>query len=104
MEGARVVVLGVVLGIVGTLPSAFLFERALRKEGDASVAAGLASVMASFVVLSAAIAVVWFVARDSVLSFGVALAASFLLVWAIEAGRAWHRAQHDVGPGERNMR
>lgn len=89
----QIVVLGSVLGIVGALPSAYLLEGALRKDRAVSVAKGLVSIMLSFVMLSGAIFAVWLVAREHVLVFGVSVVASFLLVWAVEAWRAWRGAK-----------
>ena len=85
----QIVVLGSVLGILGALPSAYLLERALRKDRAVSVAKGLASIMLSFAMLSGAIFAVWLAAREHVFVFGVSVVASFLLVWAVEAWRAW---------------
>ena len=92
---------GSFLGIVGALPSAYLFEQALRKVRPVSVASGLASILASYIMLCVAVFVVWLVSRENALPFGVAEAVSFLLVWAIEAWRGWHDAQRGVGSGER---
>ncbi len=93
MEGAATVLLGVIIGLVGALPSMYLLEQALKRDRRVSVASGLVSIMASFAMLSAAIFVVWLVSRERVLVFGVAVVASFLFVWTIEAWRAWHDAQ-----------
>ena len=75
---------GAALGLVGSLPPAALFELALRKTRPVSVAAGFAG------------------ARTELLLFGCAEAASFLLVWAVEAWRAWRDANAPARPGERN--
>ena len=99
--GGLVVVLGAVLGVVGALPAVYLLEQALRKRGAANVATGLISVMISFIMLSSAILAVWLLSRDNVLAFGVAEAAAFLLVWVIEAVRAWRDAQRGASPRER---
>lgn len=101
MGGAQAIIVGSAFGILGALPSAVLFERALGRHRAPSVAAGLVSVMASFTTLSCAILVVWMVSRDDVLAFGVAEAVSFLLVWVIEAVRAWRDAQRGASPRER---
>ena len=85
----QIVAMGSVLGIVGALPSAYLLERALRRDRAVSVAKGLVSIMVSFTILSVAIFVAWLAARERVLVFGVSIVASFLLVWVVEAWRAW---------------
>lgn len=103
MDGARTIVLGSVLGIIGALPPAFLFELALREDRRANVAYGFVSILVSFIMLMLATMVVWMVSRSDVLVFGVAEAVSFLLVWVVEAWRAWRNAQRDVGPGERKQ-
>ena len=102
MEGFQVIMLGALIGIVGALPSAYLFEQALRGTRSVSVAAGLASIFISFAMLSGAIFVVWVITPHNVLCFGVAEAASFLLVWVVEAWRAWRDAHRATGAGERN--
>ncbi len=95
------VVLGSACGLIGALPSAFLLERALRKDSTPTVAGGIASIMVSFALLTCTILVAWLVSRRVVLVFGVAEVASFLLVWSIEAVRAWRDAQRGASPGER---
>ncbi len=101
MQGALAVVLGIVLGVVGALPSAVLLGWVLKEERHVSVAAGLVSTAISFATLSAALVVVWLVARELVLPFGISEATTFLLIWAVEAWRAWRDAQRSVRPGER---
>lgn len=93
MHGTLAVITGAVLGIVASLPAGVLFERALKRSGNVSVGAGLLSILASFGMLSVGIVVVRLAAREYVLLFGTAEAASFLLVWAVEAIRAWRDAQ-----------
>lgn len=102
MVEAAVVALGVAVGVLGAVPPALLFEQALRKARPVSVAAGLAGIMVSFVMLSVAVFVVWLTSRKDVLVFGTAEASSFLLVWVVEALRAWRGAQQGVAPRERN--
>ena len=101
MGGVCAIVAGFVFGILGALPAVILFERALGGKRSVGVAAGLLSIMAAFVVHLCSVLVVWFVSRADVLAFGVAEAISFLLVWVVEAVRAWRDVQRDVGPGER---
>ena len=101
MREFPVLLAGIAAGIVGALPPAVLFERALRGRGTTSVAAGLASILASFALLSAGVAATALANRNGVLAFGMAEAATFLLVWAAEAVRAWCDASRGAGPGER---
>lgn len=101
MGGVQAIVMGSIIGFMGAVPSAYVLERALGKERKASIALGIASIMVSFTMLTAAIFVVWLVARDNVLFFGVAEVASFLLIWVVEAWRAWRDAQRGASPGER---
>lgn len=101
MTWIQAVAFGSVIGIVSSVPSAFLFEQALKKVRPVSVAAGLASIMVSFVMMSAAILVVKVTSPNDVLLFGVTAVASFLLLWAIEAIRAWQDAQRGASPRER---
>lgn len=102
MGTIQAIIMGSVIGIVGALPPAFLFELALKKDKRVNVAVGLASILISFIMLSIAVFVIWLAARELVLPFGVAEATSFLLVWAVEAGRAWRDAQSGASPRERN--
>lgn len=101
MGDVPIAAFGMVMGVVGSVPPAFLFEQALRDARFVSVASGLASIMASFSMLSVAIFAIWLTAPQKVLFFGIGLVASFLLVWAVEAWRAWCAAQRYAGPGER---
>ena len=100
MGGAQTVVSGALLGIIGSIPSALLLELAMKKGRAIGVAAGLASIIISFALLVGALFVVRFVACDEVLPFGSAEAVSFLLVWAIEAWRAWRDANAPASPEE----
>ena len=83
------IALGVVSGLAGAVPSAFLFEVALRGEPSraASVARGLVSTMASFAMLSLAMLAVHLLAPEATLAFGCATCATFLAVWGIESVR-----------------
>lgn len=83
---------GVVCGVVGCIPSAFLFEEALKQGRRVNVGEGLRSILVSFAMLSFAIVVVWLVDSSAVLWFGCAMIASFLLFWAVEALRGWRAA------------
>ena len=102
MEGFQACILGALVGIVGALPPAYLFEQALKGTRSVSVAAGLASIFISFAMLSGVTFTVWATTPHNVLCFGVAEAASFLLIWVVEAWRAWRDAHRAAGPGERN--
>ena len=95
MNLSVVVLLGVVCGLAGAVPPAFLFEVALRdnKSRVTTVSAGLASIMVSFAMLSLAILVVRLVAQEATFAFGVATSATFLAVWGIESIRGWRAAQ-----------
>ena len=92
MEGVAAMALGALTGVVCSLPSAYLFERALREEGQVSLAAGLGSVMFSFLALTVCVAVVYSVSVAVLMEFGCTMVASFLLFWAVEAVRAWRAA------------
>lgn len=101
MGWVQAVVFGSFLGVVSTVPSALLFERAMGTGRPPSVAMGLASILGSFLVLAGAEYLVWTLARGDALAFGVSETASFLGVWVVEALRAWRDAQRGVAPGER---
>lgn len=92
MENMGVIVAAIVCGIVGGLPQAFLFEKALKGNKGVNVALGLASVIVSFVMLSLAILVARAVAPGHTLAFGTVTVAAFLVFWGVEAVRAWHAA------------
>ncbi|MBR3157493.1 MAG: hypothetical protein IKG18_09100 [Atopobiaceae bacterium] len=101
MGGVCAIVAGSVFGVLGALPPALLFERALRGSRPVGVTFGLASIMLAFTVHVCSVFAVWIVSREDVLFFGAAEAISFLLVWVVEAVRAWRDAQRGAGPGER---
>ena len=101
MEGAQAVFFGAILGLLGALPPAVLFERALRRARTPSIAAGLVSIAVSFVILAGALFLAKSLLHADALLFGCAEVTAFLLVWAIEAIRAWYDAQHRVRQGER---
>lgn len=92
METWAAVVAGVVCGLVGCVPPAYLLEEVMKKGIRVEVATGLASVLISFVMLSAAILVVYLAASEMTLLFGSSMAAAFLVVWAVESLRAWRDA------------
>lgn len=92
MGTASAVAVGALAGIVGSVPSAILFEFALKRSARVNLAAGIASVFVSFLVLSGALLAVYLREEERLLEFGCAMVASFLLFWAIEALRAWRVA------------
>ena len=57
-----------------------------------SLAAGIAAVFASFMTLTVVLLVVYLVTSEHFLEFGTAMVASFLLLWGVEAARAWRAA------------
>lgn len=75
------VALGVALGLLSSVPSGVLFLRALQGR-HVGMGAGLASVLASFALMSVAVLAVRLQRREMTLVFGAALACSFLAVWA----------------------
>jgi Ca2+/Na+ antiporter len=97
LSRAGLLVLGVLCGIIGCLPPAFLFEQALKPGRRVKVSEGLRSILISFVMLTVAILTVWLVVDDDVLQFGCAMVMTFLLFWAIESLRGW-RATNDKTP------
>ena len=101
MEGAQAVFFGAILGLLGALPPAVLFERALRKARTPSIAAGLVSIAVSFVILAGALFLAKSLLHADALLFGCAEVTAFLLVWVFEAVRAWYDAQHGVRQEER---
>ncbi len=93
MNGTLAVLGGIVAGIVGSIPMWYACESALRGVKIPSIASGLVSVMVSFALLSVSTAVAWALVPDVLVPFGVGEAASFLLLWIVEAWRAWRDAQ-----------
>lgn len=86
---------GGLVGMVGCVPSALLFERALKRGAKVSVTAGIASVMVSYLMLLVALLVAYVVSDgtgDEFLVFACSMVALFLLFWAVEAVRAWRAA------------
>lgn len=96
MGSATAVALGVLTGIAGSLAPALLFERALKGGTRVSVGAGLASIVASFLVLSAALLAVRVATSSGFVEYGCAVTATFLALWAVEAVRAWRAAVRDA--------
>ncbi len=92
MDISTAIVAGGICGLAGCVTPAVLFERALRPSARVSVSAGIASIMVSFLVLSGVMCTVYLVTDTGFLEFGCAMAASFLLFWAVEALRAWRAA------------
>ena len=86
------IVSGALFGLLGCVAPAALFERALRGDAPVSLAAGIAAVFASFMTLTVVLLVVYLVTSEHFLEFGTAMVASFLLLWGVEAARAWRAA------------
>lgn len=83
---------GVICGCAGALPQAYLFEGALRGQESVSMARGVLSVLVSFATLTLLLLVVWLVAPEEELVFGGAMVSAYLVLWSIEAVRAWRSA------------
>ena len=83
---------GVVFGRRGFLAPAPRFERARRTGTRVSVGAGIASILASFLVMSCAILAVRLLSGSGFVEFGFSMVASFLVFWGVEAVRAWRAA------------
>lgn len=92
MEPQVAVVSGALFGLLGCVAPAVLFERALRGKAKVSMTAGLAAVGASFLTLTVVLLVVHLAADTGFLEFGCSMIAAFLLLWAVEAIRAWRAA------------
>lgn len=88
LEGL-IVIGGAVCGIAGSIPPAVLLEGVLKRGMRVKVAHGLASILVSFAFMSAVLVAIRMVARSEILTFGVAMMASFILFWGVEALRAW---------------
>ena len=86
------IVSGALSGLLGCVAPAALFERALRGDAPVSLAAGIAAVFASFMTLTVVLLVVYLVTSEHFLEFGIAMVASYLLLWVVEAARAWRAA------------
>ena len=97
MNQTLAIALGAVCGIVGAIPSGVLFERGTKD--SVSVEAGLASTMASFLFLSAAIYVAHLLMGDYDLWFGCSAVVVFLGFWGIESVKGWKAAQGPASPG-----
>lgn len=102
MESLIVIVGGVVCALVGSLPPAVLLEGVLKQGMRARVAQGLVSILLSFGFMSVALMLVRMVSKSEILTFGVAMMASFLLFWGVEALRAWVVRRDGQGSEGRN--
>lgn len=96
MQLVPAIAFGVICGLAGCIPPAFLFEKALHsgKNLGMDVGIGLVAILLSFLMLSAAVFVVWLFDPQSTQPFGIAMISTFLCVWGIESVRGWRAAQH----------
>lgn len=85
-------VAAIVCGLAGAFPQAYLFERALKGYKDVRMDLGLLSVVVSFVSLTLVLLVVWIVAPAQELVFGTVMVSAYLVLWGVEAVRAWRAA------------
>lgn len=92
MDFSTAVVSGALFGLLGCVAPAALFERALRGGARVSLAAGVAAVGASFLMLTVVLLAGYVLAEERFLEFGCSMVAAFLLFWAVEATRAWRAA------------
>ncbi|WP_455137117.1 hypothetical protein [Thermophilibacter sp.] len=92
MGDAIVVALGALIGVLGSFPPAVLFEGALRRSAHVNLAAGIVSIAISFLTLLAALFIGYVLNPDVFEAFAVALVASFLAFWGVEAVRGWRAA------------
>lgn len=83
---------GAILGLLGCVAPALLFERALRGGIRVSVGSGLAGILVSFLFLTGALLAAYLASGERLLEFGSSMVVSFLAFWGIEAGRAWRAA------------
>lgn len=86
------VILGIICGLAGALPPAYLFEVAL-KSNRANMAQGFVSLAASFVMLLTALMVVYVTIPATLISFTFALVITFLGFWTVMALRALKQAK-----------
>lgn len=92
-------VFGVVCGLAASAPPGLLFELALRPKtaAKADVSLGLASIFASFVLLTVAIALVHVADKNLTLPFSSAAIGIFLIFWGIESIRGLRAAwRHQI--------
>ena len=92
MDLPAALVSGALVGLLGCVAPAALFERALRGRAPVSLAAGMAAVLVSFLTLTVVLLVVYLATSEHFLEFGIAMVASYLLLWVVEAARAWRAA------------
>ncbi|WP_321970668.1 hypothetical protein [Paratractidigestivibacter sp.] len=107
MPELSTILAGAACAAIGSAFPAILFEKALRegKRAKVNMALGLASIFSSFVLLTAAQLAVYRFASEKFFAFGCAMVAFFLLIWAVEAIRAWKSANGGAsGPEERKER
>ncbi len=93
MEGWGAMAAGIICGLAGSAPQAYLFEAAHRGRGTVSVGLGLASVAISFISLTLVLLAVWLIVPEQELTFGVSMIVGYLALWGIEAVRAWRAAK-----------
>lgn len=77
------VVAGLVLGVVGFIPQAKALEASRTKQVGA--AAGIVATIVSFVIMSLSLAYLYVIQKDLLLTFGVTMVATYLLLWSYVA-------------------
>lgn len=92
MESALPIVAGVLCGLVSALPYAVVVAH-LKRTHAADILPGVAAVVSSLFISVVSILVAWYVARESVFVFAVALAAVFFVVVVIAAVWFMHRSR-----------
>ena len=94
------VVLGVIVGLIGSLPAALVLERVISGKAEPSFVAALAAILVPLVVMCVSLLLVRYFYATMLWSFALPIIGVLLVVWAIEGVRAWLVYRHD-GPAER---
>jgi hypothetical protein len=90
----QAVALGCAVGLVASMPAAWASRSLLRDRGGvACVRAGLVYVLASYMALACAVALVWSVAPTQVAGFAIAMAVAFVAAWLAMGLRSWREPQ-----------
>ena len=90
------IVAGIAAGVIGAVPGLCL-ARSARRGGRPSVTAGLATILASFGLLTVAIGMAYKLLGPAWTGFAAATTATYLGLWSAEAALAWRWMRRTSG-------
>ena len=94
------VVLGVIVGLIGSLPASLVLESVVSGKAEPSFARALAAILVPLVLMCASLILVRHFCATMLWSFALPIILVLIVVWAVEGVRAWLVYRHDA-PEER---